>query len=407
MQLLSMPRLGQTMDAGTIVTIHVRLGQDFVAGHPLITVETEKVETEIEAKADGRLLRWLVEEGDELEVGAPVAVLGSPDETGDEAAVDAFVASVARAHPPAIDDGGTLPGPAPVPGRSSGEPVRAVPRARALAKEHGVDLSSIASPDGGTITVADVEAHLSGRVGDAPDGEPTAPGTPATSAASGRSGTSSLTGHRRAMSTSMARSWATIPHFTEMIEVDASSMLTARSRHAGPGRPPTVTAYLLAAFAQTCRAVPLLHAGLVDGDVREREHVDIAVAVDTDRGLVAPVMRGVDLLDVDEIATRLADLAGRARERRLRIEDVEGGHVTLSNLGAYGVDAGAPIIPPGQTAMLFAGSIVERAVVVDRDIVARPTMWLSLTCDHRLIDGATAARALRSLRHSLESPWTD
>jgi pyruvate dehydrogenase E2 component (dihydrolipoamide acetyltransferase) len=153
--------------------------------------------------------------------------------------------------------------------------------------------------------------------------------------------------------------------------------------------------------------VPVIHAGFVDGGVVERSEVDMAIAVDTPHGLVAPVMRAVDRLTVTEIAERLTDLAERARARRLTVDDVEGGHVALSNLGAFGVRAGIPVIPPKQTAMLFAGAISERAVVVDGGIVARPMMSLSLTCDHRLVDGATAARALQALRASIERPAPD
>lgn len=399
MDLLSMPRLGQTMDAGVLVARHVDSGATYAAGDPLYTVETEKVETEIEAKTDGRMLRWLADEGDEIAVGAPIAVLGDRSEEPDAASIDRFLDG---GSPPAGDAGpatGHLPPPTPVRGDPS-QQIRAMPKARALAKEHNLDLAVIAADNSrgpGPVTVADVEAYLARRTSTT-----VLPPSPQVGAQPVR-----LDGHRRAMVASMATSWSTIPHFTELVEVDTTALLDERSRYDGPGRRPTVTAYLIRAFARACRAVPMIHAGLVDGGMVEREQVDMAVAVDTPQGLVAPVMRGVDRLDVVEIAERLTDLATRARERRLTIADVEGGQVALSNLGVYGVHAGAPIIPPNQTAMLFAGSIVERAVVIGGAIVARPMMWLSLTCDHRLIDGATAARVLQVVRSGIEATDPD
>lgn len=391
MDLLSMPRLGQTMDAGVVVARHVEEGASFFEGDPLFTVETEKVETEVEAKADGRLLRWLVADGAEVAVGTPVAVLGGPTEEVDAASIDSFL----RHDAPSEAESSSADPPQAVPESTmSPTSVKAMPRARALAKEAGLDLSDVAAGGDGSVTVADVEAYIARR---RVETVPPSDGPQVTR----------IDGHRRAMVASMTASWATIPHFTELVEVDASALLSERQQHPGPDRPPTVTAYLIREFARACRTVPLIHAGLVAAGLLERERVDMAVAVDTPQGLVAPVMRGVDQLDVHDIAARLADLADRARGRRLTIADVEGGHVALSNLGAYGVHAGTPIIPPQHTAMLFCGAIVERPVVVAGEIVVRPMMWLSLTCDHRLIDGATAARALQALRASIESTASD
>lgn len=423
MDLLSMPRLGQTMDVGVIVARHVDAGAPFAAGDLLYTVETEKVETDVEAKTDGRMLRWLAADGEEVAVGAPVAVLAHADDPTDDASVDRFLAgdapsSVPESAPaPPVSD---LPPPpsSPAPTAVSGR-VRAVPKARAIAREHGIDLSAIAVDGDRPITVPDVEAHIARLAAPPTPLTPTQPdptsaatvvparaappgAAPLPDAPAGGPEPIRLDGNRRAMVASMSTSWSTIPHFTEMIEVDVSSLQRERAHYDGPGKAPTVTAYLIREFAAACRAVPMLHAGLVEGGMIERDQVDMAVAVDTDQGLVAPVMRGADRLHVVEIGEQLRDLAERARARRLQISDVEGGHVALSNLGAYGVQAGTPIIPPRQTAMLFAGSVVERPVVVDGEIVVRPMMWLSLTCDHRLIDGATAAKALQVLRTSFE-----
>ena len=135
----------------------------------------------------------------------------------------------------------------------------------------------------------------------------------------------------------------------------------------------------------------MLHASLVGEALRRHADVNMNVAIDTPHGLMAPVIHCIQSLAVHEIAVRLDDLASRARSRQLGIDDVQGGNVTLSNLGAFGIDTGIPVIQPGQVALLFAGAIVARPLVDDGQVVARPTMWLSLACDHRVIDGATAA----------------
>jgi len=418
MEVVSMPRLGQTMDAGVLVRLDVGVGESFDTGDLLYVVETEKVEVEVEAKRSGRLARWLVDEGDEVPVGDPLAVIA--DQAGEmpgAAEIDQFLGlgagvAVADADLPAPGSPAPLPSPAPVTQASatgsapSPARPRAMPRARVIAREHGVDLADVTgSGDLGSISVADMERHLAALAqASAPLPAPVAaaPAPPSPAAAGLGARVEPLTGQRRAMFASMTKSWTTIPHFVESICIDATNLM--ERRRVEPAPRPTITAYLIEALAAACREYPILHAESVPGGVRHRESVSVSVATDTDMGLVAPVLAGADQLDVRQIHTGLVDLAERARERRLTIDEVGGAGVTVSSLGAHGVEIGTPIIPPGQTSMLFAGAIKERPVVVDGLLAVRSTMWLTMACDHRLIDGATAARALDVIRTTLGDP---
>ncbi|MDW3214705.1 MAG: dihydrolipoamide acetyltransferase family protein [Ilumatobacteraceae bacterium] len=413
MQVLSMPRLGQTMDAGVVVRLAVEVGDSFATGDLLYVVETEKVEIDVEAKSAGRLARWVAGEGDEVPVGETLAVITAPDESApSDDDVDRFLAggsAVADTPSTPAAPSGEHTGPV-----TSGRGPRAMPRARALAREHGIDLASVTGTgDRGSITSADVERHLAAADTSGAALPPPPPPVPDSMPAAATDehdeqndaaddGVEALTGHRRAMFFSMEKSWTTIPHFVESVCIDAGALLDRR-RAVTEGRP-TITAYLIEALAAACSELPVLHAEIVGAGIRHREYVSVAVATDTEFGLVAPVLRDVGSLDVGEIHTRLQDLAERARTRRLTIDEVTGAGVTLSSLGAHGVEIGTPIIPPGQTAMVFAGAIKERAVVVDGQVVARPTMWLTLAADHRLIDGVTAAKALDAVRTALGDP---
>lgn len=423
MEVVSMPRLGQTMDAGVLVRLDVQAGESFDTGDLLYVVETEKVEIEVEAKQPGRLARWLVDEGDEIPVGDPLAVI--VDQTGElpgAAAIDQFLGVHSEPAPVAASPSATpTPAPTPTPtatpaaapaGADPQRRPRAMPRARAMAREHGVDLAAVVGTgDGGSISVADMERHLAAATAPAPAPAPlpapvatpvSAPtAAPASPSAPGAD-VEPLTGHRRAMFASMTKSWTTIPHFVESICIDATNLI--ERRRAEPAPRPTITAYLIEALAAACREYPILHAESVPGGIRHRGPVAVSVATDTELGLVAPVLAAADQLDVRQIHAGLVDLAARARERRLTIDEVSGAGVTVSSLGAHGVEIGTPIIPPGQTSMLFAGAIKERPVVVDGLIAVRSTMWLTMACDHRLIDGATAARALDVVRSTLGDP---
>lgn len=394
-----MPRLGQTMEHGTVLHQRVVAGATFVEGETLYVVETEKVEIDVEAKSSGRLVRWLVAEGDEREVGAPLAVFTSDATVVNPDDIDEFLVSTNSGQVITSTSTST-----PVVGNSTaGAPappsrLRVLPKARALAQQHGIDLHQLAARVGDRpITVQDVQSLLPHTE---PDAEPDAvAGPPAT----GR--VEHLVGLRRTMARRMTTSWSEIPHFVQTDLVDMSAVIRHREHLRVEGqRPPTITAYLARALVVACHEVPLLSARVEHDTVHFHDEVRLNIAVDTPHGLVTPVLHHLSTEDLFEISSRLDDLVIRAREQRLGLPDMTGGTVTLSNLGAHGADLGSPVIQPGQTALLFAGRLAPRAVVVDGDVVACDTVWLSLACDHRVLDGATAARALETIRNVLIEP---
>lgn len=394
MHALHLPRLGQTMESGTVTEWVAGIGDRFDTGDAVYVVETEKVETEVEAREAGRLVRILVEADVEIDVGTPLAVIADDGEEPSDADIDAFVSGLTSG------DGDPLAAPtaapeAPVstataPAAPAGERIRAVPKARKLASEHGIDLATVtgSGPDG-RITVDDVRAHVDGG-GDGA-ATPTAPDAPAEGAP--------LTGVVRRMADHLQRSWREIPHFSEVVEVDMSAAV-ARRADGGPDQP-TLNDRLVHAAVRAAVEVPELNATLVDDVLTRHADVNISIAVATDRGLLTPVVRAAQDASLEDLSGRLRDLASRTRSGKLALDEMSGGTLTVSNLGMFGVDTGTPVVNHPQVALLFAGAVRERPVVVDGEVVARPTMLLTLACDHRVVDGVMAARYLAAVRHEL------
>jgi len=219
-----------------------------------------------------------------------------------------------------------------------------------------------------------------------------------------------LAGVRKAMAGAMARSWAEIPHFAEIVQIDAKPLLDrlARLRAEAPADAPrlSVNDLLVHATIEALGIEPALNGIFTDGAIERPEGAAIAFAVATDHGLMTPVIRDAETLSLPELSARIRDLSERARARRLAPDEFEGAVMTVSNLGAYGVDTGFPVINQRQTALLFAGAIAERPFVIAGQVVARPTVYLTLAADHRIIDGVTSARYLGALRNILEKAET-
>ncbi|RYY46924.1 MAG: hypothetical protein EOP59_02045, partial [Sphingomonadales bacterium] len=209
-----------------------------------------------------------------------------------------------------------------------------------------------------------------------------------------------------AMAGAMARSWAEIPHFAEIVQIDAKPLLDrlARLRATAPADAPrlSINDLLVHAAIEALAVEPALNGIFHDGAIERPEGIAIAFAVATDHGLMTPVIHQADTLSLTDLSARIRDLSERARARRLGPDEFEGAVMTVSNLGTLGVDTGFPVINQRQTALLFAGAIVERPWVIDGQVVARPTVYLTLSADHRIIDGVTSARYLVALRSILE-----
>lgn len=216
-----------------------------------------------------------------------------------------------------------------------------------------------------------------------------------------------LTGVRKAMASVMARSWSEIPHFAEIILLDGAPLLARLERACAaapePGPRLSINDLVVHEAIQALKDCPDLNVLFVDGKLARPTAVNVAVAVATEQGLMTPVIRDADRLNALAVAHAIRDLSARARAWKLPPQAFEEAVMTVSNLGAYGVDTGFPVINQRQTALLFVGSLIQRPFVVDGRVVARPTFYITLACDHRIIDGLTAAQYLAALRKRLEA----
>jgi pyruvate dehydrogenase E2 component (dihydrolipoamide acetyltransferase) len=383
---IKLPRLGQGMESGTIVRWLKSEGEPVEKGEPLYELDTDKVTQEVEADASGVLLRIAVQEG-EVEVGHTIAVIGRE---GEEVPAE-------EEEAPKVEAPAEAPAPAPV--SRDGERretvrIKASPLARRIARERGIDLASLhgTGPEG-RIVAEDVE-----RAEAAP-----APATAPAPAAGAE--VVPLTSLRRTIARRMTEAWQA-PAFQISMSADMTRALAIRARlvERGDTPKPTISDLLTKVAAAALMRHREVNA-LFEGDaVRLMPTADIGIAVATERGLVVPVIRGCERLTIPEIAAARADLVERARSGKLQQADIEGGSFTISNLGMYGVEQFVAVLNPPQAAILAVGAAQETPVARDGAVEIRPLMTMTLTCDHRSIDGATAADFLRTVKSFLEEP---
>ena len=397
-----MPRPGQMTEECTLLTWLKAEGDPVASGDVLFEIETDKAVMEVEAFDAGVLLRRLVDEGQTVPVNSVVAWVG---ELGEEIPEAPAAPTPVAAPPPATAAperaAVTQPGPA-APPVAAGERLRISPRASRLAAEAGLDPRSITGtgPDG-RIVERDVQAALDGGGQGATASTPPAIDAPA---ADGEDPPRPLSHMRRMIAERMTRSAAGIPQFTVTVAVDATRLVALRSEMKAEGSPVTITDFVTAAVAQSLVEMPMVNSR-TDGEqvwLRRRVHLGLAVAVPD--GLVVVVVRDADHLTIEEIHDRAAGMAAAARSRRLSPDDMTGSTFSISNLGMYGVEHFTAIINPGESAILAVGSAIRTPVVVGEGTGIRSIMRLTLSADHRLVDGELAARFLNDLRRRLEHP---
>jgi pyruvate dehydrogenase E2 component (dihydrolipoamide acetyltransferase) len=431
---IQMPKLSDTMTEGTLVAWKKKKGDKVSAGDVIAEIETDKATMEWESPEDGTLTEIYVEEGGKVEVGEKIAFIGSQGEaapkkeekkaeppTDDKKAPTKEQTETEKPAPaeekepetaPPQEEGTTAQKkPAPAPKRepqphaeSTGEArVKASPLARRLAAEHGVDLSTIngTGPDG-RVTESDVRAATKSKGAPPPATSPKIP--------AGEGSRISLTGMRKVIAERLVASKGPVPHFYLNIEFDAGPLMTARAELKSAGEQSdssriTVNDFVLKAAVQAAVKVPKANASF-DGDaIVQYNDVNLAVAVAIDDGLVTPVIRAAQAKSLREISEAVKDLAHRARNKRMKPEEFQGGTFTVSNLGSYGIDNFSAIINPPQGFILSIGAIVKQPVIDDCDqVVAGQRMSIGMSCDHRVIDGALGAVYLKELRHLLENP---
>ena len=416
---VKLPRLGQGMESGTIVKWLKSEGDKVEKGEPLYELDTDKVTQEVEAEASGVLLKIAISAG-EVEVGRTIAVIGEEGEqvelapsepagngsaalevSGDteeegsparareqdrergRRASAAMSDQVAEIRQPSGDNGGRI---------------KASPLARRIARERGIDLSAVAGtgPDG-RVVAEDVERT-------AASGAPVALPSPALP--SERVEVQQLSSMRKTIARRLTEAWQA-PVFQLGITVDMSRALPLRERLVelhGEGVKPTISDLI----TKICAAALMRHRAvnaLYKGDAVELyPTANIGIAVAVPNGLVVPVIPGCERKSIAEIAGTRAALVGRAREGKLQQADLDGGTFTISNLGMYGIERFIAVLNPPQAAILAVGSIEDKVVPIDGQPAVRPRLELTLTCDHRAVDGATAAEFLRDVKAFLEEP---
>ena len=376
-----MPALGMAQETGRLVAWRKREGESVVSGEPLLDIETDKVILELESPGDGILAGVKVEDGTEVPVGQIIAWIVSPGETPPPSEEPAD-------GTPTSESGQRATTAPPTPLTAAASPVesadlRISPKARRLARERGVDLSVLrGSGAGGEILASDV------------------PAAPCVVAAA-LPAVETLSAIARLMAERTTLSWTTVPHFFAVREIDADALVKLREHLA-----PTVshTDILIALVARTLLRHPRLNASWGAEGIRPNAAVNLAIAIAVKDGVIAPVIRDAHCMALNDISARRRDLTERARAGRLRPADLADGTFTISNLGMYGVDAFSAIVTPPQAAILAVGAIADRVVAVDGSPAVRPTIALTLSSDHRVVDGAAAAIFLRDLAEAIRQP---
>jgi pyruvate dehydrogenase E2 component (dihydrolipoamide acetyltransferase) len=440
-----MPALEMTQESGTLVSWLKLEGESVTKGEPLMEIETDKVTIEIEAPATGTLGGVLVKENDVVPVGQTIAWILAPGE------------KVPASSPFGSHSGRT----STVTPRGDGKSKTTItpgivalevsPLARNIADEHGIDLALVQS-SGKRIEKSDVLAYINAThqttlqpasvsfnisspmrlapaspkarrlasergidvttiKGSGPDGAVLVADVPleaVTISSAGSLETPSTVW--RVMAERMTASWRTVPHFYLIREMDASNLIEWRTRifsmvEKRSGIKPTYTDLLVKLIGFSLREHPRLNAAWANGNIQFNNDVNVGIAAAIDDGLIVPVIRHADTSSISEIAIQRKDLIERAQNRKLRPADISDGTFTLSNLGMYNVDAFNAIVNTPQAAILAVGRIAERVVPLNGQIVIRPMIIMSLSCDHRVVDGARAAQFLDDLANLVQDPW--
>ncbi len=386
-----MPALEMAQETGKLISWLKKEGESVVKGEPLLEIETDKAVMEIESPGDGVLAGIKVQAGIEVPVGQTIAWIVRPGETPpeDEVAVESGRRMIPVAVPAASAISTGVPAnqseSPPQPGTRS---PKISPKARRLAAERGINLAAIrASGPGGEILASDILAAAESKAGEIEASSPVA----------------------RLMAERTTQSWTTVPHFFVVREVDAGALNGARQK-IGPeiersrAVKLTHTDLLVALVARVLRKHPRMNASWTGEGVRANAEINIGLAMAVDEGVVAPVVHNADKVDLGEIAAQRRDLAERARSGKLRPADIASGTFTISNLGMFEVDAFTAIVIPPQAGILAVGRIADRVVPVDGQPGVRPMMTLTLSGDHRVVDGARAAEFLRDLVAAIGDP---
>ncbi|MCX7379093.1 MAG: pyruvate dehydrogenase complex dihydrolipoamide acetyltransferase [Alphaproteobacteria bacterium] len=415
-----MPALSPTMTEGTLARWLKKEGDTVKAGDVIAEIETDKATMEVEAVDEGILGKLLVADGTEgVKVNQPIAILVEPGESVSATPV-AAPAPAAAAPTPAPAPAAAAPAPAaPAPAAASGDRVIASPLARRMAQQAGLDLSKLAgSGPGGRIVRADVEAAAKGAPAAAAPA-PVAAAAPAPAPAPRGQAPVITAPHklvphssmRRVIARRLSEAKSSIPHFYVSMDIEVDALwklgedLNARSPKEGEGRfVITLNDLVIKAAARTLRRVPAVNAAWTDDATVLFDDVDISVAVAIPDGLITPIIRRADQKGLQTISAEMRDLAGRAKAGKLKPEEFQGGGFSISNMGMFGVSHFSAIINPPQAAILAVGAAAPKPVVKNGELAVARVMTCTLSCDHRVVDGALGATWLREFKRLCEDP---
>lgn len=384
-----MPALEMAQETGKLLAWRKKEGERVAKGEPLLEIETDKAVVEIEAPGDGILAGVTADVGAVIPVGETIAWLVAAGEKPPAKSATAAPAARASSGP---ERAAAVA--APVSAERSAATAQISPKARRLAKDLGVDISKVrgTGPDG-TITSEDVQNFADAK------------GAPASAPAT----TGMLSQVARLMAERTTQSWTSVPHFFLVRDVDGTELIAAQKRISTESEKTqspaaTITDLLIALIARVLAKHPKMNASWAGEAIRSNSDVNISVAMAVKDGVVGAVIHKANTLKLAEISTQRRELTERARAGRLRPADISGGTFTLSNLGMYKVDAFSAIITPPQAAVLAVGTIADRVVAIDGKPAVRPMMTMTLSSDHRVVDGARAAEFLSELADAIQIP---
>ncbi len=432
MKTVEMPKMGDTMEEGKILRWLKHEGDTVKKGESLAEVETDKVNIEIEAFASGVLRKILVQEGESAPIGAQIALIGSPDEPLPTGASDEDAATATREAPTASSV------PAPARGSTTGRPEPTAPTAtaasalsapapagghgrifispiaRRLAEEHQLDYAQIrGTGPNGRIIKMDVEAALAQQAAAPAPAMPAAPAfEPVPAAIEGEEVVEiPLTSMRRTIAKRLSQSMQTAPHFYVTSVIDTGKLAELRrqiNEYAASEPQPVKVSFndlIIKAVARALVRMPQVNVSFAEDRLIQKKQVNVGMAVALETGLIVPVIKHADQRSVLDIAREARRLAEAARSGKLKPDDLSGGTFTVSNLGMYDVESFTAVINPPESAILAVGSITPTPVVENGQVVVRDRMKVTLSSDHRAIDGAIAARFLQEVKRLLEEPF--
>lgn len=403
-----MPKMGYDMTEGTIVRWRKQEGDEVKRGEVIADVETTKVTVEVESYGAGVLRKILVPEGQTVPVGEIVAIIADRDES--IPGLEEKAPARQRAAPAVKEAAKPTEAETPEPAEDEGVlRIAASPVARRMAREQGVDLRRVkGTGPGGRIVKEDIEAFVKKRPAEAPKAAPTpVAAVPTATPHEIPHEERDLPRIRQVIARRMAESKRVVPHFSVTSEIDMTEALrlrTSLNALRDEGAKISVTDMLVKAAAKTLKEFPDMNASYAEGKLRVYQQVNIGIAVALDHGLLTPVIADCDKKPLTQIAREAKDLVERARTGRMRPEDFTPGTFSISNLGMFDVEDFVAIINPPEAAILAVGSVIPRPVVVDGEVKVADRMRVTLSADHRVVDGAVAARFLQRFKVFLEQP---